>query len=257
MSNVLAIARRELQSYFVSATAYAILAVFTFIIGWFFAALVLQYSGYSMRAGMNPAMAAQINVDDLVIRSFYSTFGVIMLFVTPIISMRLLAEERRLGTAEMLLTSPVSTMQLVLGKYLGALGFGAVMLLLTVQFPLYLTFMGARPEPGTLLAVYLGALLMTGAFIAVGLFCSSLTSNQVIAGFTGFVLCLFFWVVGFMGEVGGLSEYSDLLKSISISEHFQGFLKGIVDSGAVVYYVTFIAFGLFLTGRVIDSGRWR
>lgn len=258
MRNILAIMNRELKAYFVSPMAYVILMFFLFIVGLFFYNLVIEYSNYSMRASMNPMWADQINLHDIVIRNFYSTFGVIMIFVAPMLSMRVLAEEKRLGTAEMLLTAPVTTGQLVMGKYLGSLGFGAFMLLLTLQYPLYLFLVGAALETGPLMAVYLGTLLMVGAFLAVGVFSSSLTSNQIVAAVVAFVICLFFWVVGFLGDVGGAtSSYGDLLKSLSIVEHYQDFLKGIVDTGGVVYYLTFIAFGLFLTARVIDSGRWR
>ena len=258
MRNVLTITRRELMSYFVSPIAYVILMVFMFIVGWFFVGLVLSYSEFSMRASGNPMWAEQVNLHDIVIRNFYSTFGVIMIFMAPMLTMRTMAEERRLGTAEMLLTSPITTSQLVIGKYLGALCFGGFMLLLTFQYPLYLIFQGASLEAGPMAAVYLGSLLMLGAFLAVGVFSSALTSNQIVAAAVAFVICLFFWVVGFLGDIGGGSgEYSELLKGLSISEHFQDFLKGVVDTGAVVYYLTFIAFGLFLSARVIDSGRWR
>ncbi len=258
MRGTLAIVSREVKAYFVSPMAYVILMAFMFIVGLFFYASVVTYSDISMRAQMNPAWADQVNLHDLVIRNFYSTFGVIMIFVAPMLSMRSLAEEKRLGTAELLLTAPITTTQLVAGKYLGALCFAALMLALTFQFPLYLIFQGAMPELGPMVAVYLGALLMVGAFLAVGVFSSSLTSNQIVAAVIAFVICLFFWIVGFLGGIGGgVSEYSDLLKGLSIAEHYQDFLKGVIDTGGVVYYVTFILFGLFLTVRVIDSGRWR
>jgi len=258
MRNILAIMRRELKSYFVSPMAYIVLTFFLFIVGYFFLALVFSYSEASMRVAANPMWANQLNLHDIVIRNFYSTFGVIMLFVAPILSMRILAEEKRLGTAELLLTAPITTSQLVLGKYLGAFLFGALMLLLTFQYPLYLLFTGAALEMAPLLAVYLGTLLMVGAFLAVGLFSSSLSSNQIVAAIVAFVVCLFFWVVGFLGDVGGGGAgYSDLLKAVSISEHYEDFLKGVIDTRSVVYYLAFIFFGLFLTSRVIDSARWR
>ncbi|HEY3174978.1 MAG TPA: ABC transporter permease [Candidatus Polarisedimenticolia bacterium] len=258
MRNIWTIMTRELRSYFVSPIAYVILTFFLFIVGYFFLALVLQYSEFSMQASANPMWASQLNLHDVIVRNFYSTFGVIMIFVAPILSMRILAEERRMGTAELLLTAPISTGQLVMGKYLGALGFAAFMLLLTFQYPLYLIMTGAALEKGPLVAVYLGTLLMVGAFLSAGLFSSSLSSNQIISAIVGFVICLFFWVVGFLGGIGGGGgEYGELLKALSISEHYEDFLKGVIDTGSVVYYLTFIAFGLFLTQRVIDSGRWR
>lgn len=258
MRNIWTIMRRELASYFVSPMAYVVLMVFMFIVGWFFVGLIVGYSEYSARASMNPQWAGQLNLHDLVIRNFYSTFSVIMIFIAPMLTMRVLAEEKRLRTAEMLLTAPITTTQLVLGKYLGAFVFGAFMVALTLQFPLYLVLMGAAPPIGPLAAVYVGTLLMVGAFLAVGLFTSSLTSNQIVAAVVGFVICLFFWVVGFLGEIGGgMGEWSDLLKGLSISERFEDFTKGIIDTGAVCFFLGFIGFSLFLTSRIVDSGRWR
>jgi len=257
--NVLTIMKRELAAYFVSPMAYVIVTLFLFIVGWFFfRGLVLAYSFYSMQAMQNPMMAAQINIHDIVVRNFYSNFAVLMMFVAPFLSMRILAEERRQGTSELLLTMPITTGQLVLGKYLGVLAFGALILALTFQYPLYLSLMGAPPAWGPLGAVYLGSLLVVGAFLAVGLVASSLTSNQIIAAVTTFILCLVFWMIGFLGEVGGGGgPYSELLKSLSINNHLEDFLKGVVDSGSVVFFLMFISFALFLTQRVVDSSRWR
>ena len=259
MRNILTLMRRELGAYFVSPMAYVILACVLFIIGFFFYGMVEAYSRYSIQLAGNPMYAGQLNLHDFVIRGFYSTFGFIMLFVAPMISMRVLAEERRQGTAEMLLTSPISTSQLVMGKYFGALGFGLFLLLLTCMFPLFLVYMGARPEMGSLAAAYLGTVLLVGALLAVGIFCSSLTSSQIVAAIIAFVISLFFWVVGFLGEIvgEGPSEYSDLLKGMSLNERFDDFLKGVVDTGSVIFFLTFIAFALFLTQRVVDSNRWR
>ncbi|MFQ5700343.1 MAG: ABC transporter permease [Acidobacteriota bacterium] len=257
MRNILTIASREVRSLFVSPLAYVITIFFTFIMGWFFVGLVAAYSDYSMRASMSQA-AAQFSVDDIIIRNFYSTLGVIMIFVAPILSMRVLAEERRLRTAEMILTAPVSTMQLVLGKYLGLMFFLGFILGLTLVYPIYLVFAGVAPEPGPLIAAYTGAFLMVGAFLGIGLFSSSLTSNQIVAAVVGFIICLFFWIVGFMGDIGGAAEnLGPFLKSLSIAEHYNDFLKGVIETRSVVFYVTFIGFGLFLTGRVVDSMRWR
>ena len=258
MRGILNIAWRELRAYFVSPMAYVILTCVLFIVGLFFYGMVEAYSRYSMQFAGNPEFSRQINLHDFVIRGFYSTFGFIMLFVAPMVSMRILAEEKRQGTAEMLLTSPLTTGQLVVGKYLGAFAFGLFLLVVTMQYPLFLLFMGARPELGSLMAAYLGTLLLIGALLAIGIFSSSLTSSQIVAAIIAFVISLFFWVVGFLGDIVGQgSEYSDLLKSLSLNEHFEEFLKGVVDTGSMIYFLTFILFGLFLTQRVLDSGRWR
>jgi ABC-2 type transport system permease protein len=258
MRNILTIMKREFKAYFVSPIAYVILASILFILGLFFYGMVEAYSRYSLQLAGNPMYAGQINLHDFVVRGFYSTFGFIMLFVAPIVSMRVLAEEKRQGTAEMLLTSPVTTAQLVVGKYLGALSFGLFLIFVTLQYPLFLVLMGARPEMPALFAAYLGAVLLIGALLAVGLFSSSLTSSQIVAAVVAFVLSLFLWVIGFLGEIVGQgSDYSDLLKALSINEHFEEFLKGVVDTGSVVFFVTFIVFMLFMTQRVVDSSRWR
>jgi ABC-2 type transport system permease protein len=258
MRNVTAIARRELQAYFVSPMAYIILMLFIFIFGYFFLAYTLAYSDFSINASMQPGMSEQLNVHEIIIRGLFSTLGVIMIFMAPLLCMRVFSEEKRSGTAELMLTAPVSTTQLVLGKYLGTFGFGAVLVLLTGVFPLFLRLLGAPLDTGPLAAVYLGALLMVGAFLAVGVFSSSLTANPVVAVFIAFVTCLFFWVVGFLAEIGGGGgPMAQILKSVSITEHYEDFLKGVVDTTGVIYYLGFILFGLFLTSRVIDSGRWR
>lgn len=256
MKNVLTIMNRELRAYFASPLAYVVMACFLGIVGLFFVTYVIIYSQWSMQAAMNPMAAGSGGLEEIVIRNLYGTFAVIMIFLAPILSMRLLAEEQRLRTAELLLTAPVTTGQLVLGKYLAVLAFAAFMLLLTLQYPAYLMFMGGTPELGPLAAIYLGALLMTGSVLAIGIFTSSLTSNQIVAAVLAFVISLFFWLIGSFGQVGA-GEYSEFLGSLSIVTHYEDFMKGIVDTRSVVYYVTFIAFGLFLTQRVVDSGRWR
>jgi len=258
MRNIVAILRRELQAYFVSPMAYVLLMLFMFIFGWFFLGYVLGYSDASMRVSMNPQFADQLNIHDLIIRGLFSTFGVIMIFVAPLLCMRVFSDEKRSGTAELLLTAPVSTLELVVGKYLGALAFGAVLVLMTGVFPIFLRLMGAPLDVGPLLAVYVGTLLLVGAFLAVWFFSSSFTLNPVVAVFIAFVTCLFFWIVGFLADIGGGGgATSQLLKSLSITEHYEDFLKGVIDTGAVVYYLAFISFSLFLTSRVIDSARWR
>ncbi len=259
MRNVTAIARRELQAYFVSPMAYIILMLVIFIFGYFFLLYTFFYSEVSMQASMNPAAADSLNVHEVIIRGLFSTLGVIWIFMAPLLSMRVFSDEKRSGTAELILTAPVSTTQLVLGKYLGTLGFGAALLLLTAAFPLYLRLLGAPLDAGPLAAVYLGTLLLVGAFLAIGVFSSSLTANPIVAVFIAFVTCLFFWIVGSLSEAigGGAGPLAQLLKSVSITEHYEDFLKGVVDTSGVVYYLGFIVFGLFLTTRVIDSGRWR
>jgi len=257
MRMIWVIARRELQSLFVSPLAYVVMIFFSFIIGWFFVGLVSQYADYSMRVSMG-AGVPEFGVDDVIMRGFYSTFGVIMIFVGPVISMRALAEEERMRTMELVLTAPVSTMQLVIGKYLGLMLLGAFLLALTLVFPLWLAFHQVPPGWGVLVSIWLGALLLTGAFLAIGLFSSSVTSNQIVAAVISFVVCLFFWVAGFLAPAGGGGGPAGrLLESLSVATHYDQFLRGVIDTGGVVYFLSLIGFTLFATGRIVDSRRWR
>lgn len=256
MKGIWIIARRELGSLFVSPIAYVIMIFVTFILGFFFLSLVGAYAEWSARMAMSPS-PQDFRVDDIIIRNFYTTFAVIMVFVAPVLSMRSFAEERRLRTAELILTAPVSTMQIVIGKYLGLLLMGLFMLALTLVFPLWLALQDAPPEAGPLAAALLGALLATGAFLALGVFSSSLTSSQVVAAVIAFVLCLFFWIVAPPASAGGGGSLAPLLESLSIQARLEDFMRGVIDTRALVFFVTFIGTGLFLTGRVLDSARWR
>ncbi len=256
MRNVLAIARRELGAFFGSPLAYVIIGFFLAGTALFFDIFVRMYAAASLQAGMNPLLAEELSVHEGLIRPLYQNFGFILLLVVPLLSMRLLAEEKKQGTAELLLTAPVRTSELVLGKYAGALGFLVVLMILTVQYPFFLWAWGATPPLGPFLSAFLGVLLLGAAFLSVGLFMSSLTENQIIAAVTSFVVLLVFWIIGFAGQVlGGRLEV--LFRALSLIENVEDFSKGVIDTRHVVFFLTFIAFNLFLTQRAIDSRRWR
>jgi ABC-2 type transport system permease protein len=254
--NVIAIAQREVRAYFVSPLAYVVLGFFLAVAGLFFDLFVRSYSMASIQSGMNPFLAQQLNLHDALVRPLYQNFHVILLFIVPLVSMRLLAEEKKQGTAELLLTAPIRTSELVLGKFTGALAFLAILMFLTVQYPLFLWFSGARPPMGAFLSAFLGGLLLAAAFLSVGLFMSSLTENQIVAAVTCFVVLLVLWVIGFAGQMAG-GAFESLFKAISLTENTEDFSKGVIDSRNLVFFLTFIAFNLFLTQRVLDSRRWR
>lgn len=256
MRTTIAIARRELYAYFVSPLAYVVIGFFLAVTGLFFDLFVRSYSQYTLQAGMNPYLAEQLNLHDALIRPLYSNFHVILLFIVPLVSMRLLAEEKKQGTAELLLTAPVKTSELVLGKFLGALSFLVIIMLLTVQYPLFLWISGSAPPLGAFLSAFGGACLLAGAFLSVGLFMSSLTENQIVAAVTCFVLLLVLWVIGFAGQMAG-GKVETLFKAISLTENTEEFSKGVVDTKNVVFFLSFIAFNLFLTQRAVESRRWR
>jgi gliding motility-associated transport system permease protein len=254
MSNVLAIAHKELRSYFASPIAYIVIGFFALLFGWFYIGILDWFvrQGLQGQMGMGPTSA---NVNQQMIRPLILNVTVVFLFLLPLITMRTYAEEKRSGTIELLLTSPLTDLEIVLGKFLGALGLYAVMVALTlIHFGLLFAF--GKPEWKPLATAYLGLLLFGACFIALGLFISSLTKNQIVAGAATFGVFLLLWVVDWIGESMGPTGQA-ILKYLSMTEHLEDFVKGVIDTKHLVYYLSFIAFGLFLTVRSVDTERWR
>jgi ABC-2 type transport system permease protein len=252
MPNVLAIAEKELRSYFASPMAYVIIGFFLLPFGVFFYLYLSMFAQNSM--GMNQFGGA-MNVNQQVIRYVLQNASVIILFIMPMITMRTYAEEKRSGTIELLLTSPVSDVEIILGKFLGALGLYAAMLLVTLLY-MSILFVYGNPEWRPIVAAYLGLLLMGGAFVSIGLLISSTTNNQIVAGVVTFVVFLLFWIVGWFSETAG-PTLGAITSYLSITEHFDDFSKGIIDTKHVLYYLSLITFGLFLTAKSVDTERWR
>jgi gliding motility-associated transport system permease protein len=254
MSNVLAIAHKELRSYFASPIAYIVIGFFALLFGWFYIGILDWFvrQGLQGQMGMGPT---SVNVNQQMIRPLILNVTVVFLFLLPLITMRTYAEEKRSGTIELLLTSPLTDLEIVLGKFLGALGLYAAMVALTlIHFGLLFAF--GKPEWKPLATAYLGLLLFGGCFIALGLFISSLTKNQIVAGAATFGVFLLLWVVDWIGESMGPTGQA-ILKYLSMTEHLEDFVKGVIDTKHLVYYLSFIAFGLFLTVRSVDTERWR
>ena len=190
------------------------------------------------------------------IRPLFGNTGVILLFVLPMITMRSYAEETRSGTIELLLSSPLTDMEIILGKFLGALTLYAMMLAVTGVHMGFLFYYG-EPELAPVLSGYLGLLLMGASFISIGLLISSATKNQVVAGMITFAVLLLFWVISWLGNPAAGSTSSQVLAYLSVLDHFDDFSKGVIDTSHLVYYLSFITFGLFLTAKSVDSVRWR
>ncbi|HLG51348.1 MAG TPA: ABC transporter permease [Chloroflexota bacterium] len=236
MGNVIAIARRELMSYYGSFLFYVVTAAFLVITGFFFAVTV----AFSRSAQVAP---------------LFQTMYTIMLLVAPILTMRLLAEEQRTGTIELLLTSPVRDAELVLGKFLAGLGLLVSMLVLTGFYPLLLALYG-NPDRGGIIGGYLGALLFGGLAIAIGLFTSSLTQNQIVAAVLSFAILLLLWVIDGLGSlVGGV--VGSIATYLAVFTHFSDMTRGIVDTKDVVYFLTVIVGALFFTTWSVETRRWR
>jgi ABC-2 type transport system permease protein len=252
--NVLAIANKEFRSYFASPIAYILIGLFALLFGWFFYVFLMAFVQQSEQM-MQFGGGGGANVNQMMIRGLFQNTAVIILFVMPMITMRTYSEEKRSGTIELLLTSPLTDPEIIIGKFLGALALYAAMLLVTM-FYIAILFRIGNPEWRPIVAGYLGLLLMGGCFLSTGLFISSLTKNQIVAGFLTFATFLMLWIINWMGESSGPTT-RDVLNYLSITEHFDDFSRGIIDTKHLVYYLSFITFGLFLTAKSVDSERWR
>ena len=236
MANIWAIARRELHSYFVSPVAYVVGALFLLISGFLFSIIL----GVSNEASMRP---------------LFGNFAVIFLFIVPALTMRLLAEEQRTGTLELLLTAPVRDWELVLGKFLGVFLLLLAMLAVTLVYPAILALAG-NPDRGPVLAGYLGVILQGAAFLAVGLFASSLTQNQIIAALLAFVILLILWLSDALGNFT-TGRIGDLFRFLSITRHYDEFPRGVIDTRDIIYFLSMIAAALFFTTLSVQARRWR
>jgi ABC-2 type transport system permease protein len=196
-----------------------------------------------------------MNVNQMLIGPLLVNAEVVLLFVLPMVTMRTYSEEKRSGTMELLLTSPITDWQIILGKFFGAMALYAVMLALTM-IHVGLLFLYGNPEWKPVVTGYLGMLLMGGCFISVGLFISSLTKNQIVAGMITFAVFLLFWVINWLASFTGPTMQA-VLNHLSITDHFDDFSRGVIDTTDLVYYLSFIGFGLFLTAKSVDSERWR
>ncbi len=251
--NIMAITGKELRSYFASPIAYIIIGLFALLFGWFFYVYLRVFVDQSQRMAMMGGGA--VNVNEQMVRGVLQNAAVIILFVMPVITMRTYSEEKRSGTIELLLTSPVTDFEIIMGKFLGAMGLYCAMLLVTVV-DIAILFRLGNPEWRPIAAGYLGLLLMGGCFVSVGLLISSLTKNQIVAGFMTFVVFLMLWVINWLADSSGPTGQT-ILSFLSITDHLDDFTKGIIDTKHVVYYLSFITFGLFLTAKSVDSERWR
>jgi len=232
--NVAAVAERELRAYFLSPLAYVVIFAF------------LALSGYLFALILNSSREATL-------RPLISNVSVLFLFIVPLISMRLLAEEQRTGTVELLLTNPVQEWEIVVGKFLASVVLLLVMVGLTLLYPIFLLIFG-NPDRGPILTGYLGILLQAAGFLAVGLWASSLTQNQIVAALLAFAFLLMLWLSDSLGQflggtLGGIVSYA------SVTTHFQDFPQGVIKSQDVIYYLTLIAAGLVLSTLSVQGRR--
>jgi ABC-2 type transport system permease protein len=240
MKNVLRIAKKELSTFFNSPVAYVVLGVFLALSGalYFFFSPLFIYNDASMRG-------------------FFSLMPVVFMFLAPAITMRLIAEERKSGTIESLLTLPLQEWEVVVGKYLAALAMVAIGVAFTISYPISLTLItapGTSLDWGPVLGGYIGTMLLSSAFIAVGMWASSLGKDQIVGFIVGLAVCFLLWfpdqVAIFMPETLG-----NFLKYLSANHHFQNVARGVVDPRDLLYYGTVTAIGLIATTRMLASVR--
>jgi ABC-2 type transport system permease protein len=255
MSNILALAQKELKSYFASPIAYIVIGLFALLYGYFYAVMLQYFVRASMQMTQFGQGPQSMNLNEQMIRPLLQNVTVLILFVMPMITMRTYAEEKRSGTVELLLTSPLTDFQIIMGKFLGALALYATMLAVTLVHVAVL-FVYGNPEWKPLATAYLGLLLLGGCFLSVGLFISSLTKNQIVAATMTFGVFLLLWVISWVGSVSSGGWFSDVASYLSIIDHFDDFSKGVIDTTHLVYYLSFIGFGLYLTAKSVDTERW-
>ena len=254
MGNIIAIAHKELKSYFSSPIAYIVIGLWAFLYGWFFINILAFFVRQSMQMGQFGGQQA-MNVNQQLIRPLLQNVTILDLFLLPMVTMRTYAEEKRSGTIELLLTSPVSDFEIIMGKFLGAMALYTIMLGVTL-IHIALLFHYGTPEWKPLITAYIGLLLLGGCFIALGLLISSLTKNQIVAGMVTFAVFLMLWIITWIGSFSG-PTIDKLTQYLSIIDHFDDFGKGVLDTSHLIYYLSFIGFGLFLTAKSVDTERWR
>lgn len=264
MRNTFVIAGKETRVYLTTWTSYVIFGAFMLISAFFFQRLVIEYQLRGMQFMQMQAtdMMEHMNLTDWVMGPLFMNITVFFLFMLPILTMRLLAEERKGKTLELLMTVPIRPIDIVLGKYLAAFFMMTIMLALTFIFPVLLQIYGGVEGTTTspidwhsVGTAYLGMMLLGGAFVSVGLFASSLSDSQIVAVIIGFAVLLMFYVIGLAAR-GEEGFWQNFLQYLSITTHLDGFVRGVVRVSDVVYYLSLIFLGIFLTFRVVEAQRW-
>ena len=234
---ILAIVKKELQSYFFSPVAYIVFSAFLLVLGYFFWVFILS----SQIASLTPML---------------SNAAFVLLIASPVLTMRLISEEKKNKTIELLLTSPISPTEIILGKYIASLLLYCILFLITLEFPFIIYHYSPEFDWGPVYSGYLGMILMGSAYISVGLFASTISENQIISAMTCFGILLLFWFFGWSKDIFE-NIFGQILANLSIFDRFSDFLRGIVDTGNVIFFIVFTFIWLFLATRVLESDRWR
>jgi ABC-2 type transport system permease protein len=237
MRNIIAIFKKAFRAYFDSPIAYIFITAFLISSMWIF------FKGFFL-------------IGQVVMRGYFSLMPWLFLFFVPAVTMRLWAEERKLGTIEVLMTLPVNDHEVIFGKFLAAYLFLAITVLLSISLPITLAILGS-PDFGPIIGGYLGALLMGGAYLAIGLFASNLSENQIVAFILGIVFCFALFIVGENFVLMAIPpRFAALFSYLGLGNHFESIGRGIIDTRDIIYYVSVIGFFLFLNIRSLESRKW-
>jgi ABC-2 type transport system permease protein len=253
MTGALVIARKELKQLFSSPIAYVALAMFFLITGFLFFSMIGMYTEQVLQLQGTPP--PDFNPTQIIFTPLYQDVSFVLILLVPVLTMRLVSEEDRTHTMELLATSPVTSAAIVLGKYLAAVVLFLVLLAISVYMPLSLAVVG-RLDWGLLASSYAGLLLLGGAFLAIGLFASTLNENQIVSAAIGFALLLMFWVLGFAQQATG-SAIQQALSALSFSTHFGNLTGGVIDTKDVLFFLSLAGFFLFLGTLALESRKWR
>ena len=254
MKSTLLICQKEFKGYFTSPVAYGLMALFALIFGFGFYTASRDVMNFSLRSSMM-GQSQPINLNDQIIRPLLGFAGTIALFLVPMITMRLVAEEKKTGTIELLLTSPITDIQIILGKWLGAILLYLCILGMSI-LNMGMLFAWGKPDWKPVLIGYLGLILQGACLLAIGTFISTLTRNQIIAGGVTFFVCLLLYLLNWATAFESTTA-SQVVGYLSIVTHMESFQKGLLSLKDVIFYCSMIFFALFLTARSLESLRWR
>jgi ABC-2 type transport system permease protein len=257
MRNIIAIIERELRAYFSSPIAYVMLTAFLVLSGFVFNRLLGDVLQYQLRSAMQSAQMGPRPIDapSIITSQFLGTVSVFLLFMVPMMTMALFSEEKRRGTIELLLTSPLTDLQVVLGKFFAAVSF-FVILLATTLIPVAVLYLYGSPASGPILSIYLGLFLYGLAAVSIGVFVSTLTESQIISGILGFAIVLALWFFDALAS-GAEGNTKAVLEYLSVVNHLNDFMKGVIATSHIIFYLSLTLVGLFLTYRSVESLRWR
>ena len=259
MRNTLVIFGKELRIIFATPIAYVVFTGFTFVVSFFFLRLLSGFANnVELYTRTNPKVLQYMNLTDHVLVQLLQNVAIVLAFAVPFITMRLVAEERRARTLELLMTFPVRPIHIALGKYLAALTVIAVMVAIVAVYPL---LVAAYAQVGsiawtTVMLGLLGVFLLGAAFTAIGLFVSSLTGSQIISAFITWCILMLLWVIGW-AAADNTGTTREVLLGLSAVEHLRSFTRGVLDMKDLVYFFSLVAFGLFMTHRALETRRWR